>query len=64
MTDVVLSALAEAPCVKGGAGLFGSISSIEGAAPCLLRTVWYVLLSLGTLAHRQLLHTWPQITLT
>lgn len=36
MTDVVLSVLSDAPCVKGGAGLFGSISSIEGVAPCLL----------------------------
>lgn len=45
-------------CVKGGAGLFGSIES-RRCGHCLLR---YSLLSLGTGARRQLLS--PQFTLT
>lgn len=58
VTDVVKPVPADTPCVKGGAGLFGSIKNWRGGH-CLLR---YVLLSLGTLAHRQLFS--PQITLT
>lgn len=41
-TDVVMPVPAEAPCVKGGAALLGSISRIEGLIPAQ---------SLGTLAH-------------
>ncbi len=62
-TDVAMPVPADAPRVKGGAGLLGSISCIEGVDPAC----WggkYVLLSSATLAHRQMLHTWPQITPT
>lgn len=61
VTDVPMPAPSTAPCVKGGVGLFGSISTIER-----ILAEWGVSASVcgQTGTQTAVTHTWPHITLT